>query len=121
MGGAKMISKTAYVRVLLLVGVGLLAGACKSWVDLSPEAEQIRVSAAAAVESCERIGRTKTRTSEKAWIFPRREERVHDELSRLAQADAAEMGGTDVVPVGDVVDGRREFTIYRCPGGDGEG
>ncbi len=106
-----------------LVALGFLlslgASAC-TFVELAPEAEQVRSSAPAEVESCERIGKTKTRTAAKAWIFPRRDERIAEELARLARADAAEMGGTDVAPLDDVVDGRREFGIYRCPGGSSE-
>jgi hypothetical protein len=104
---------------ILVAFVAASSSAC-TWVELTPAAEQVQVSEAAAVESCERIGRTKTHTSAKAWIFPRREEKVLEELRRLARDDAAEMGGTDVVPLDDAADGDQEFAIYRCPGSGGE-
>jgi hypothetical protein len=103
------------VRGFVLL-VLLMSTSCKSWVVLTPEAEQVRVSAPEAVESCERIGRTKARTSPKAWIFPRREKKVLEELSSLAREDAAEMGGTDVMSLNEEEDGRQDFAIYRCPG-----
>ena len=80
----------------------------------------MRVSTDEAVVECERLGRTKTRTADKAWIFPRREEKVAEELANLARIDAAEMGGTDVVPADDAADGRQEFGIYRCGAGGAE-
>lgn len=104
------------VPTLVLV---LGAGSACTWVELTPEGAQVRVSPPEAVAQCERVGRTKARSSEKAWIFPRREEKVHEELANMARDDAAEMGGTDVVAEGEPVEGRQEFGIYRCPGDGG--
>lgn len=95
--------------VILLGAVGCVG------VKLSPEDEKVRVSSPQAVEACDRIGRTKARTQAKAWIFNRRAEKVQRELENLARVDAAEMGGTDVAPLGEPEDGRQEFGIYRCP------
>ena len=97
--------------------LSLLVGAACTFVELTPQGEQVRVSTAEAVATCERVGRTKTRTAHKAWIFPRREAKVAEELASLARVDAVEMGGTDVVPTGAPEEGRQEFGIYRCAAG----
>ena len=87
-----------------------------TWVKLTPEGAGVRATTGDAVASCERIGRTKARTRAKAWVFPRNQDRVREELLSLARDDAAEMGGTDVAPLGEMADGRQEFGIYRCDG-----
>ncbi len=110
-----MISKNAAARAATWAAVAALTFGC-TFVDLTPKAEQVRSSTAEAVASCERLGKTKTRTAAKAWIFPRKQARVAEELTRLARADAADMGGTDVAPLDEMADGRQEFGIYRCPG-----
>ena len=66
------------------------------------------------MESCERIGKTNARTRAKVWVFHRSEEKVAQELVDLARDDAAQMGGTDVAPLDEVVDGKQSFGIYRC-------
>lgn len=98
----------------LVAALAVATVGCKSFVKLTPDAEQVRASSPATVEACERIGRTKARTSAKAWIFPRRQHRVEEDLLNLARVDAAEMGGTDVAPLGEAADGRQEFGIYKC-------
>jgi len=114
-------AKPYIVRALFaLTAVSIATGGC-IYVDLTPEAEQVEVRAPEAVADCERIGRTKTRTQTKAWIFPRIEENVLEELRLMARDDAAEMGGTAVAPLGEADDGRQEWAIYRCPGASAEG
>ena len=102
-------------RIPLFAACLVLALGCRSFVKLSPEAEQVRVAAPSAVESCERIGKTNARTRAKVWVFHRRQATVEQELADLARDDAAEMGGSDVAPLGDIEDGKQSFGIYRCP------
>jgi hypothetical protein len=97
---------------ILVVCVMMLPGC--TFVKVTPAGEQVKVSTATAVESCERIGKTKTRVRSKIWIFKRSEEKVTRELADLARDDAAEMGGTDVAPLAEAADGQQSFGIYRC-------
>ncbi len=117
MAPSSILVRVALGSIFILV---LLVSASCTFVKLTPEGEQVRLSSPEAIAECERIGRTKTRTAPKAWIFPRNEDKVAEELANLARIDAAEMGGTDVAPLGDVAEGRQEFGIYRCGEGAGE-
>jgi hypothetical protein len=86
-----------------------------AWVPLTPESEQVHVATQEEVASCERLGKTDTRTTSKVWIFKRSEKKVDVELASLARADAVDMGGTHVAPLDETNDGSRSFGIYRCP------
>ena len=99
---------------MILVVLASTAMGC-TYGSLTAAGEQVRVSDAAAVESCERIGKTNARTKAKVWVFKRGSNHIAEELEMMARDDAAEMGGTDVVAMGEVEEGRQSFEIYRCP------
>ena len=86
-----------------------------SWVQLTEAGSAIRVGTAEEVVSCEKLGTTRTKTSDRALIFSRRHAKVDEELEFLARNEAAELDGDTVVPLGPTSDdGRRSFGIYRC-------
>lgn len=89
-------------------------GGC-AWVPLSEGGESVRVLTEAGTQACERIGRTRSRTTEKVGFIPRRDAKVQEELERLARNEAAAMGGNAVAPLDEATDGVQRFAIYRCP------
>jgi len=92
----------------------LLASGC-AWVRLTPEGESVRVVSADAVATCQRIGATHSKTSERAGIFARSPGKIDEEVEFLARNEAANMGGDAIVPQGPTSkDGRRSFDVYRC-------
>jgi len=107
-----MFSRLLLTAVFCFFFVTVLAGC--TFVQVSPAGEQVRASTPAAVESCERIGRTNARVRDKIWVFKRNADKVTQELTDLARDDAAEMGGTDVAPLDEQQDGQQSFGIYRC-------
>jgi hypothetical protein len=93
----------------------LLAAAC-AWVPLDPGAEAVAVRSLDEVATCERLGKTSTRTLDHIGPVGRRESKIEEELAHLARNEAVRMGGNVVAPLEPtVVDGERRFGIYRCP------
>jgi len=101
---------------MALVGVmlGLAGASACTWAPLEPGAQQVGILSENAAQACKRIGKTRATTASKVLFVPRGKERVTDELERLARNAAAEAGGDAVAPLGPVVNGAREFGIYRC-------
>lgn len=105
----------------LLVSIAVLGlGAC-TWVDVSPQGEDVRVLEAERVSACERVGKTTVNTAASVAGLKRHAEKVQSELDTLARNSAAEIGGDTVVRVGEPVEGRQVYEVYRCiPAGNVE-
>jgi hypothetical protein len=103
------------MRVLQLTLIGAVAtmSAC-TWVPLTPEGEQVTVVTAAHVTTCERVGKTNAKTTDRVGAVARSVDKVKEEVTALARNEAAKMGGDSVVPVGEIEDGRQVFEVYRC-------
>lgn len=95
----------------LLLG-GLLAGC--TWVEMTPEAERVRIVPADRVADCRQIGTLSTYTKAKVAGVSRNDEKVKEELDTLARNEAAEMGADTIVADSEVSNGRREYVVYRC-------
>jgi hypothetical protein len=94
--------------------LALLVGGC-AWVRLSEAGKAVRVASAAEVASCEQVGATHSKTSERAGIFARDPRKIDQEVEFLARNEAANMGGDTIVPQSATsADGRRSFDVYRC-------
>lgn len=102
------------VAMALGAGFVLALGGC-TWVPLTAGGEAVRVALPSAAESCERIGRTRTRTQAKIGPFPRSQSRVRTELESLARNEAADMGGNVIAPLDGPREGVQDYGIYRCP------
>jgi hypothetical protein len=103
------------MRGLLLAVLCLGIGAC-SWVKLTPDGEKVRVLSAAEVTTCKELGNTTVSLLAKVAGINRSEAEVEKELSLLARNAAADMGGDTVVAVGEVKEGKRHYTVYKCVG-----
>ncbi len=99
-------------RILLSL---LLAGlsAC-TWVEVDPEAVDVRVVNLSHVENCKHLGKATVSLIDKVLFVSRSEKQVADELERLGRNSAAEMGGDSIVPMSKVMDGERVFNVYQC-------
>lgn len=105
-------------RILLFLAAGGTAlGLGCNWAPLTAGGELVQLASLKAVESCEQIGKTTARTSDKVWIFARSESTIREELRSLARNDAAAMGGTTVAPLEPAQGGSQSFGIYVCGGG----
>jgi hypothetical protein len=96
---------------LLLMLISL--SAC-TWVELSPQGEQVTVATMEAVADCKRVGKTTVSTLSRVGGLNRYEESMQDELNKLARNSAVELGGDTVVPISPIEDGEQVFAVYRC-------
>lgn len=104
--------------MLVALSAALMAGSAGcAWVRLDEGGKNVRVATAAEVASCDLLGKTHSKTSERAWIFARNPRKIDQEVEFLARNEAANMGGDTIVPQGPTTkDGRRSYDVYRCGG-----
>lgn len=103
------------MRKLLILAFCLGMSAC-SWVELTTGGEKVRVLAAEEVTTCQELGKTVVSSMAKVAGINRSEEKIEKELAMLARNAAADMGGDTVVPVSEVKEGKRSYTVYKCIG-----
>lgn len=72
------------------------------------------VQSARAVESCKNLGKVNTKVESKVVVFNRDAEKVAGELADLARNEAALMRGDTIVPISEIIEGRRSFGVYQC-------
>lgn len=105
------------LRSLLLALFLLPVTAC-SWVALDKSAEDVLVLPAARLTAaCESKGRVKVSVASKVGVLERHDEEVVEDLHVLARNHAAKQGADTVVTRGPVVEGVREYEIFRCTDG----
>jgi hypothetical protein len=97
--------------IVLIVISGLAA--C-TWVEPTKEGSEVLVVQAPNVETCKKLGTTKTSVKHKVGVITRSDEKVTEELTILAKNKAAEMGGDSLVAQGEAVEGSMSFGIYKC-------
>lgn len=85
-----------------------------TWIDVIEQAETVKVKTAGDVTSCQRVGKTTVKTAAKILGMDRHQFKVRDELDTLARNSAVALEGDTVVPVGEHVDGRQVYEVYRC-------
>lgn len=102
-------------RSMLLVALlaSGLTSAC-SWVEPSPQAEQVRVVPADRVADCRQLGDLSSYTRAEIIGIDRSAGKIRQELETLARNEAAELGADTIVAASPVVDGRRRYLAYRC-------
>lgn len=95
------------------IAMALFLSAC-SWVEVSPEGEDVRVLEPSQVTNCERVGKTTVKTKASVGALKRHEEQVQEELDILARNSAPEIGGDTVVAQGKPENGEQVYVVYRC-------
>ncbi len=101
-------------KVVLILFSSLIASAC-TWVDLAPEAKNVRVVSMDEVVNCNKMGSTTVSVKADVATFARSKEKVRIELETLARNSALDLGGNVVVPVSEIDKGKQSFVIYTCP------
>lgn len=96
-----------------LLLLGSLLTAC-TWVEPTPQGEQVRIVPQDRVADCRRVGELSTLTKAEVAGVSRNAEKVREELDTLARNEAADMGADTIVVSGPVREGRRSYVAYRC-------
>ena len=101
--------------VAAVLAAAVLMG-CVDWVPLTPEGQKVRVTNAAAVESCKSLGTTTGRTTVTVGPMARNEAKIEAEIEALAKNEAGTMGANAIVPTGPVDWDHRSYAVYHCEG-----
>lgn len=108
-----IIMRFSMKKILIAACCGMLLSSC-AWVKVTAKGEGVRlVRSMNAVESCKKLGTASTKVVSEI-VFDRNPEKVAGELADLARNEAGLMGGDTIVPVSEIVDGRRVFGVYQC-------
>lgn len=103
----------------LLLAFALLPLAACTWVALDKPAEDVLVLPADRLTpACESLGRVKVSVASKVGVLERHDEEVVEDLHVLARNHAAKQGADTAVARGPVVDGVREYEVFRCTEGN---
>lgn len=101
-------------KILIAFCGGLILSSC-TWVKITSKGESVRfVQSASAAESCQKLGEVNTKVESQVLVFNRDAEKVSGELADLARNEAALMKGDTIVPISEIIEGRRRFGIYQC-------
>lgn len=94
--------------------IAILCLTACTWVEPTKEGSEVFLVKASNVDTCKKLGATKTSVKHKVGFITRSEEKVNEELTILAKNRAAEMGGNSIVAKGAASDGAMDFDIYKC-------
>lgn len=100
-------------KSLMALSLGLCLSAC-NWVQLTSEGRGVQLSQANQVQSCNRIGSTRSQTLGKLLVVERGSNKLQNELVTLARNEAGTMGGNTIVPESVISEGQQTFGVYRC-------
>lgn len=103
-----------YRIIVLAIAAALVSAGCQM-VPVEEGSEKVRVIEEAEANSCERVGNTKVKVLEKVMFMGRSEEKMANDLAKLARNEAVEMGANAVMAEGEITEGSRRFGVYRCP------
>jgi hypothetical protein len=105
----------ALAACALLAAVALLAAGCQH-VKPAEGASEVRVisTGEASRQGCVRLGETMVEVAAKVGFISRSEKKVAGELETMARNEAPKLNGNAVAPTGEISEGRRDYTIYRC-------
>lgn len=98
-----------------IIGLGLvvlLLSAC-TWVELTPEGENVTVAKAEHVTNCKFTG-TSTVSVRSTAVGDRDMAKIKTELETLARNEASKLKGDTVVPVTEIKEGEQTFKVYQC-------
>ena len=89
----------------------LVVSGC-SWVELTPQGEQVKFYKVKPV-SCKELSTVTAKTMHRV-VLDRSSETVGNELLALARNEAGKQGANGISPVSPIVDGEQVFKVYRC-------
>jgi hypothetical protein len=105
-------SKTTLVALLFSA---VFLNAC-AWVEQSEASKKVTVATEKQVTGCKELGKTTVTVKHKVAGMDRQAHIVKEDLQKLAQNSAVEMGGNTIIPASEVVEGKQTFRVFKCPG-----
>lgn len=102
---------------LALLAIGLTAslfGSGCTWVNLSDNAQKVRVLKPNEVTTCKKKGKTVASVKYEVLGAVRDEKKMATELATIARNEAPELGADTVVAMTPIEQGRRTFYLYKC-------
>ena len=100
-------------NIISLSLIALFFTAC-TWVELTPEAEEVRVVEAVHVTNCKMMGTTTVSVKSDVASFKRDPEKIKTELETLAKNEAIKLKGDTLVAATEIQDGEQTFKVYKC-------
>lgn len=101
------------MRLIALAALLPLLSAC-TWVELSPQANAIKVLPAGSPSSCSKLGEVSVSVKDKVAFYARNQVKVRDELETLARNEAMNLQADTIQPMTEPSDGEQRFGAYRC-------
>ncbi|WP_127470679.1 DUF4156 domain-containing protein [Thiomicrorhabdus aquaedulcis] len=108
-----MFKKISGLKIGLL-GLAFVSLSACSWVKPIEGANRVDIKYAYDVTNCQKIGSTTSTARDKVGFFERDINAIRGDLTKLAQNEAARMGGDTIVATTPPIDGRMSFDVYRC-------
>ena len=102
------------MRNIISLGLLLLVLSACTWVELAPEAENVRIVEAVHVANCKLVGTTTVTVKADVASFKRDAEKIKSELETLARNEAIRLKGDTLVAATDIQEGEQTFNVYKC-------
>lgn len=96
-----------------MAGLGVSLAGC-SWIDVTPEAERVRIVPQDRVSDCTLRGTINAATKAEVIGLTRNNRVVTDEVDNLARLEAVDLNADTLVALGPVDRGARTYRAYRC-------
>ena len=102
------------MKKAFLVSCAVLILSSCTWVKVNSKGDAVRlVPTNKYVAQCKNLGKVIAKVVSQI-IFERNRDKVAEELANMARNEAANMGADTIVPISEIVDGRRVFGAYQC-------
>ena len=108
-----MTSKSTLAILTFLLTLSFAGSGC-SWVNLSENAQKVRVLDSNEIASCKKKGKTVASVKYEILGVARDEKKMASELATIARNEAPELGADTVVAMTPIEQGRRTFYLYKC-------
>jgi hypothetical protein len=102
------------MRNIISLSLLLLVLSACTWVELTPEAENVRIVEAVHVANCKLVGTTTVTVKADVASFKRDAEKIKSELETLARNEAIRLKGDTLVAATDIQEGEQTFNVYKC-------
>lgn len=100
------------MKIIIMVKAFLLISAC-AWVNENPNGQSVAITNGAV--NCPAAGTITVSTKHKVTFIKRGSNKVQSELQILARNEALKINANTIKPVSEPVDGKQQYTAYRCP------
>jgi hypothetical protein len=101
------------MRLIVLAALLPVLSAC-TWVELSPQANAVKVLPAGSPSSCRKLGEVSVSVKDQVAFYQRNQIKVRDELETLARNEALTLQADTIQPMSEPVEGEQRFAAYRC-------